>query len=399
MPDLKIFRRKNFGKEKINLNYSDYHYDCRFFNGYKPCRFKRPCPSCPHYNQVKTRICIVSLEALGSVLRSTVLLEPIKRKYPDSHVTWVTLKGSKSLLENNPNIDRLIIVEATSNHVLEFLKFDVLFGVDKSLEAGALAQKIDAKNKFGFGLDPYSAAIIPLNPEAAYQYRVGLDDQLKFFENTKPETQQLTESMGLRWKRDEYSLTLKQEEKVEANRRRKTLLESKQVRGVIGYNTGCSLLFPYKKFRVERAIEVVRAWRKKFPEFAVALLGGHEDTQRQAEIKAAFNKDPSVIDTPTDQGLRSGILWMDACDIVFSGCSLGMHMAIALKKPVIAWFGVSCPQEVDLYDRGEKLIADVNCSPCWKKSCQNEPKCFDMVSEERIMAATEKTILQNFSKS
>ena len=56
-----------------------YKFDCRYFNGYKPCAHKRPCDGCTHYSQVKTRICVVSLEALGAVLRSTVLLEPIRK--------------------------------------------------------------------------------------------------------------------------------------------------------------------------------------------------------------------------------------------------------------------------------------------------------------------------------
>ena len=47
---------------------------------------------------------------------------------------------------------------------------------------------------------------------------------------------------------------------------------------------------------------------------------------------------------------------MNACDIVVSGDSLGMHMAIGLKKWVVAWFGPTCHQEIDLYDRGAKFL-------------------------------------------
>ena len=79
-----------------------YNTDCRIFTGYKPCKHKRSCEGCPHYDRVQTRVCVLSLEALGAVLRSTVLLEPIHRQYPGAHITWITYPSAKALLENNP---------------------------------------------------------------------------------------------------------------------------------------------------------------------------------------------------------------------------------------------------------------------------------------------------------
>ena len=367
-----------------------YKFDCRLFNGYKPCQYKRSCDACPHYAPVVERICLLSLEAMGAVLRSTCLLPAIKRAYPNSHITWITLKNTKALLDNNPYIDRILLADSTQINTIHHLQFDVLFAVDKSLEAGALAELIQAKDKRGFGLNP-DGVIVPLNKEAAYQYDVGLSDELKFFVNQKAETQQITESMALKWERDPYILELTAAEKLEVERRRAVIMPT-DAKGLVGYNTGCSLLFPYKKFTVQRAIETIAEWRRNFPEWGVALLGGPEDTERQKVMKEFFADDPYVINTPTTDGLRSGVLWMDTTEIVLSGCSLGLHIALGLKKAVIAWFGVSCIQEIDVYDRGVKLQADVTCSPCWKKNCDQVVKCFDQVSPKRVMAAMAELI-------
>jgi len=299
------------------------------------------------------------------------------------------MPGTRALLEHNPEIDRLLGLDASTVKVLEHLEFDVVYAVDKSIEAGALAQRVRAREKYGFGLTT-GGAIRPLTNHADYQYAVGLDDELKFRINQKPETQQTTESMALKWQRDPYILALTAEEKTEVARRRAEILQGS--RGIIGYNTGCSVLFPYKKFTVERAIETIRMWRSEFPDYTVALLGGREDSERQAAMKAAFAGDARVVNTPTTGGLRSGVLWVDTADMVFSGCSLGMHIAIGLQKKVVAWFGVSCAQEVDLYDRGVKLQAAVGCSPCWRKSCANEPKCFNEVSPAAVMGATRQLL-------
>jgi len=334
---------------------------------------------------VEQRILIISLEAMGAVLRSTCLLPPIKKKFPRGHITWVTLPNAKALLENNPYIDRIIAYQSEDVKLLEYLSFDVAFCVDKSLQAGALAEMVQAKEKYGFGLTK-EGAIRPLNKGALYQYQVGLDDQLKFFDNQKPETEQITNSMELEWVRDSYVLELSALEKQSVATRRSRIIG--EAKGIIGFNTGCSLLFPYKKLPLPKAIELISAWRSSFPDYAVALLGGREDTLRQQLMKQAFVNDQKVISTPTDEGLRSGILWMDTTDLVFSGCSLGMHIAIGLKKPTIAWFGVSCSQEVDLYDLGLKIMARVPCTPCWKKNCNEEIKCYNQVSVDEVIKGT-----------
>ena len=91
-----------------------YKFDCRHFTGYKPCQYKRPCDGCSHYNKVEHRIAVVSLEALGAVLRSTCLLPRIVDKYPGAHVTWITYRASEALLENNPYIDRVIFADGST---------------------------------------------------------------------------------------------------------------------------------------------------------------------------------------------------------------------------------------------------------------------------------------------
>jgi heptosyltransferase II len=63
-----------------------------------------------------------------------------------------------------------------------------------------------------------------------------------------------------------------------------------------------------------------------------------------------------------------------------------MHAAIGLKKKVIVWFGVSCPQEIDLFDRGIKLIPEgLHCSPCWKRQCPYGLECIQMIDLDRIV--------------
>lgn len=390
----------------------DYRSDCRHFSGYKPCAHKRACGGCPHYEAAEHRILVVSLEALGAVLRSTCLLPALKRAYPSSHITFITSKGAIPLLRHNPFIDRLHPLGFDTMAVLSALEFDRAYGVDKSLAAGGLMAAARAPIKRGFGISPLGA-IVPLSEHANYQYDVGLSDQLKFFDNTKPETQQLTESMELDWQRDPYVLEFTADESARIVARREGLLSgaviaddsygegrerkggscTPKAKGLIGFSTGCSTLYPYKKFTVSRSIEVIEGWLEAFPEHSVVLFGGPEDSERNEQIYAPFKDHPRVLATPTRGGLRSGMMWMATADMLLSGCSLGLHIAIALKKPTVCWFGVSCHQEIDLYDRGVKILADVPCSPCWKRSCDKTVKCYDQVPVAKVIAAS-RTLLE-----
>jgi heptosyltransferase-2 len=123
----------------------------------------------------------------------------------------------------------------------------------------------------------------------------------------------------------------------------------------------------------------------------IVLLGGREDTERNLQILNSVNKKikHNIIPTPTTLGLRRGACFMDICDLVISGDSFGMHMAIALRKYVIVWFGLSCAAEIELYGRGEKLIPEgLECSPCWKRVCPYNLECIEMIDLNRIIALT-----------
>ena len=348
-----------------------YHSDCRFFTGYSPCRFHRPCPGCPHYAPVQQDILLINLDALGDVLRTTALLPAVHRALPGARLTWLTRPRAVALLQGNPLIDRVLALGDEAVIELGQRRFDLLLNVDKSRVAGALAVSTQAAEKRGFAMDA-SGVIQPLDERARELYDIGLDDDLKFRRNRKTEPQLLAEALGFPWAGDPYSLVLGDDELSAAGRRQ------------VGFNTGCSPLYPYKKLGLDTIIAAIRLVAAHTGE-PVLLLGGPEDTARNALLGQALGD--LVEQSPTDGGLRQGAAEVDRCEVVVTGDSLGMHLAIARQKHVVAWFGVTCPQEIALYGRGVRLLADVGCAPCWKKTCTQAVKCFDQVDPAWILAA------------
>ncbi|HPN39210.1 MAG TPA: glycosyltransferase family 9 protein [Melioribacteraceae bacterium] len=363
-------------------------YTCKNFNGYKPCFSDHNCYTngCKNHNPMGTKILIINLDAMGDVVMTTAQLHGIKRKYPISTIYWVTLKVSVPILQNNPYIDKVFTYDFETLSVLQFIKFDVAMNVDKSLRSGALLMSVNANEKLGFGINE-NAKIFPINPEANYNYLLGMDDHLKFKVNTLTGQEYLAETFKLDYQKDDYVFYFTDEEKeyIQSCKNEFGILENDKV---IGFNTGCSNLFPNKKMTIEQHIYLIEKFLS-YNKYKIILLGGPEDTERNNQIASKFGN--KIINTPTNNGIRKGACYESIPQVIITGDSFGMHLAIALKKYVIAWFGLSCWTEIELYGRGIKLYPkDLECAPCWKKICPKNLECIQQIDLQKIIDETVK---------
>jgi len=324
-------------------------------------------------------VLLINLDALGDVLRTTALLPAIRRQFPDARITWLTRPRAVPLLEGNPDVDRVLSLGVESDILLRSLTFDVVLNADKSMVAGALAMQVNARERRGFGIDA-SGAIVPLNTGAQHLYNMGLDDALKFFGNQRTAPDLLAEALGFEHLRDGYVLKLPESD-VGPSRR-------------VGFNTGCGPKWPLKKLSLDVTEACVRQIAVSTGE-PILLLGGPED---QEDHQMLVERLGSLVErTPLDRGLRYGAAQVDRCDVVVTGDSLGMHMAIALHKHVVAWFGPTSPAEIDLYGRGIKVLADVSCAPCWKSVCPETHPCRERVHPEWISRAVSDCLVNRAS--
>ena len=53
------------------------------------------------------KIAIVKLSALGDIVHSMVVLQFIKKHYPDSVIDWIVEKRFKPIIESNPHINEI----------------------------------------------------------------------------------------------------------------------------------------------------------------------------------------------------------------------------------------------------------------------------------------------------
>jgi heptosyltransferase-2 len=133
----------------------DIRTDCFHFRGHVPCAPHKSegvhCPDCPHFRPRSGRILLIKLGAAGDVIRTTPLLAPLRKQYPDHALTWVT--DFPDLLP--AAVDDPLRLDAAAVLWLEQTPFDLVINLDKDREACALAARVTTPRRLGFTLDEH----------------------------------------------------------------------------------------------------------------------------------------------------------------------------------------------------------------------------------------------------
>lgn len=362
--------------------------DCRNFKGDIPCAYNSFCQTCPYYQPQGKKILIIKLSAVGDVLRTTPILRGLKRRYSRSFITWLTEEESACLLENNNYIDRLLVYNLESVQRLEIERFDILICLDKEIKAAALASRVKAKKKIGFGFDERTGNINPLNKESLYAFRLGLSNEFKFKQNQKTYPQIIFEMARLEYKNDEYILNIFDADRQYAqNLLNKIGVSNNDL--IIGLNTGAGSRFANKSWTEVGFVELIHLIRAN-TNAKIFLLGGPKEFERNARI--IFKASNLAYNIGCHHSLSQFAAIVNTCSLVVAGDTTALHIAVALGKPLITIFGPTCEQEIELYGRGIKIVSNIDCRPCYKTRCDKEINCMTLIKPAEVFGAIQKLL-------
>jgi len=369
---------------------NDIKFDCRYFDGSKPCQIKELCNNCNFYNPMGKRILIIKLASVGDVLRTTAILPALKTKYPKSFITWLLRDPAQELLEGNSYIDRIFTFGLESVLLLQVEKFDMVICLDKAFEAVSLATLIGGDEKYGFGLSK-EGKVYPFNKEAEYSFILGLDNDLKFYKNKKTYQELIFDIANLIYKNEHYELRLAPKELGFAE----TFFKNNNLGKddiIIGINTGAGEVFANKKLRPEKIVELIELLSKEI-DAKILLLGGPLEKKINKDIVRTVSY--KVVNSGCDNSLLEFAALINNCSVIITADTLALHIAIALRKPVLALFGPTSSQEIDLYHRGFKIVTDLECAPCYKNKCDKQITCMDKINLAKIIKAIKDLTTSN----
>src|SRR3972149_9592407 len=366
---------------------------CRFFKSDRPCIYHKQkgvtCNGCSYYSHIDFKILVIKLDAMGDVLRTTCILQGLKEKYPNSQITWITKGESIPLLENNPFIDVLWSLEDNVTLMLLTEEFDLIINPDASSTSARLATIAKSRKKLGFGYHQ-QGYVYPFNVEAAPWFEMGVNDSLKKA-NTNTYQKIILDICRLNPSEYELIFNLTQEEKEFAKEFAKNY-KIESTCQVIGLNTGAGGRWAQKKWTEEGYLSLIRLLIKDSIDVRILLYGGPEEKERNNYLKKKANTE-LVIDTGSNNTIRQFAALLNISNVVVTGDTLAMHLAIALKKKLVVLFGPTSYYEIDLYSRGSKIYPDMNCLVCYKQMCDKSPTCMEAITPESVYQAINNLLL------
>lgn len=327
-------------------------------------------------------ILIVKLAALGDVLRTTSLLKPLHRRYPDCRIWWLTGPEARPLLERNPWLYRIVLT-SEADRTLSKRKFDLVLSLEENSQTAALAKRLCSGEFIGVRLENgklgytessvsyYGMSLLNSDPDGNHKTA----DALKVM-NRRTYAELWLEILGLPVPKRGADLRpiLALDIKDRAAARRLAKQHGLRNGRPIGFNPGAGSRWPSKQISVARSAEILDALYKEFKR-PLILFGGKDETRRnRAIIKRA--KSP-VIDAGTGHGLREFAGLIDLCGLVIATDSLAFHIATALGKPALVLVGPTSAAELDVFGRGKILAPAEGCSCFYRPKCRYETSCLD----------------------
>jgi heptosyltransferase-2 len=142
---------------------------------------------------------------------------------------------------------------------------------------------------------------------------------------------------------------------------------------------GVGQKWPSKAWPMQNWEELVTLLEKE--NFNLLLLGGLDEKDKMERLKNNYN---FLIDTGSNNTVMEFTAIIDQCDIIITSDTLALHIATALGKKIIAFFGPTSASEIELYGKGVKIVSPKECNCYYKRFCTESVPCLSEISASDV---------------
>lgn len=322
-------------------------------------------------NKEIKKILVIRFSSIGDIVLTTPVVRCIKHQLNDVELHFCTKIQYKSLLEENPYIDKIHYLEASLNtliHELKKEKFDFILDLHRNIRTTILKFRLGAPSK------AYDKLRIK-----RFLYT---NFKINFMPNYHVVDRYFGAASHLGIKNDDMGLDyfIPDKDEVELD----WLPESHQ-KGYVAYvigATGWTKILPFIKM-----VELCDKINKP-----IILVGGKEDVEAGEKLEKFFNADTG------SKEISEGLKGLGKKTVIFNGCGkfnlsqsaslvkqaqvvfghdTGLtHIAAAFKKTIFSIWGGTVPS--NFYPYGTKFFlienTKLNCRPCSKSGRSSCPK-------------------------
>lgn len=278
------------------------------------------------------KIAIVKLSSLGDIVHSMVVLQFIKKHYPDIVIDWVVEKRFKGALENNPQINQIHHVSfssATESKSIYLLlkelrkirkldNYDLVIDMQGLIKSALVARIIPSDITVGFDKNSLRESLAAIFYNQTYK--------INYAENVIERNSSLV-SYALEIPFNHEDLKFK--ESFLFSDQKYSFTDFSNTKQNIALIPGAS--YPSKCYPVEKLAELTTKLDANF----LIIWGNEKEKMMADEIKALSNK----VSVCEKLSLVKLISLISQVDLVIGPDTGPTHMAWALNIPSITLFG------------------------------------------------------------
>jgi 3-deoxy-D-manno-octulosonic-acid transferase/heptosyltransferase-1 len=341
-------------------------------------------------------ILIVKLSAIGDVIHTLPFLAVLRRRFPHATIDWLIEEESSRIIDGHPDIDRIIISRRKSwqrrvfrfdgtgavlPEIYRFLKalrareYDLVIDLQGLLKSGLLTGISRGKRKIGpAGGREGSRFFLTEPPHDVNYHQHAVDRYLEMAEV-------ICRPADLR----RFHIPVQDRDRRAVDRLiRKNRIPVDRMVTVNPMARWRTKLWDTAKF-AELADRLV-----KDLSLSVVFTGSRRDRDTITRITDLMNEKAHNLAGRTD--LKELAFLYSRSRFLITTDTGPMHIAAAVKCPVIALFGPTDPGRTGPYGEGHRVIREtMDCSPCFKKHCDHL-SCMKQITVARVFEAARELV-------
>jgi lipopolysaccharide heptosyltransferase II len=330
------------------------------------------------------RILILKPSSLGDVVLAIPILRSLKQAYPVSEIYWWLSSDLLSLLEDDPDLTRVIPFRRRNWHscanvrelvgnvrTLRSLHFDWVIDLQGLFRSAALGWLV--RGKVFVGLSDFGEG-------ARFFFDVPIT-RSDYYIHAKDYYQSVLKALNVPMAQDFEWLPLRP-------RIQEAILSA--------YPTGNRRLVALvpgarrenKRWPIQYFIDLVGKLLVDCDDLQFVVLGGAADRELGDRLyQAAPERCWNLAGKTT---LAEMVEWIRLSQLVVTNDSGPMHVAAALARPVVAMFGPTEPRRTGPYGQLEHVLqATLPCVPCMSHHCHHQPRleCLRLITPAMVRDA------------
>jgi heptosyltransferase I len=341
--------------------------------------------------QGKVNILIVKLSAIGDVIHTLPAVAALRQHYPDACITWVIEEAASDLIKGHPHLDRMIISRRKSwisdlmsgrfgcagKEIRSFLRelnachYDLVIDFHGLFKSAAIVFLSGGRRKLGYDSLQEMSGLFYNEKIPENMGKHAVDRYLDF-----------AHYLGVDAGTPEFVIPVQEENR--------TRIESLLKAGHIGEKDPFVAVSPQAlwKTKLWEDEKFARLCERIIQELNIPVVfTGSED--KTVKAIQSFMTLPSV-NLAGRTTLRDLARLYQKAALLITTDSGPMHLAAAMKTPVVALFGPTDPGRTGPYGNGHMIIRmELTCSPCFSKTCETQ-RCMRDIKVEEVFEAVRR---------